>query len=163
MQTADSPKSVLSWRAAADPGPPVRAKLAGPPPGLALLDEMQAAHAQLDPILAALDEALWVTAGWDRVGGLLRRLQATLTRHLAHEEAEALPLISNVLTRGELGQVGRAIARKGGLRQAAVMFPWAQRMPRRKPARVLAQLPAPARLVYRTRWLPRYRRRVPAL
>jgi hypothetical protein len=69
MQTADSPKSVLSWRAAADPGPPVRAKLVGDPAGLALLDEMQAEHAQIDPILAALDEALWVTAGWDRVGG----------------------------------------------------------------------------------------------
>jgi hypothetical protein len=64
MQTADSPKSVLCWRAAADPGLPVRAKLVGDPAGLALLDEMQAEHAQIDPILAALDEALWVPAGW---------------------------------------------------------------------------------------------------
>ena len=69
MQTAASPKSVPSWRAAVDPGPRVRAKLAGDPAGLALLDEMQAAHAQIDPIRAALGEALWVTAGWDRVGG----------------------------------------------------------------------------------------------
>ena len=44
--------------------PPVRAKLAVDPTGLALLDEMQAEHAQIDPILAALDEALWVTVGW---------------------------------------------------------------------------------------------------
>ena len=144
--------------------PPVRAKLIGDPAGLALLDEMQAEHAQLDPILDAVDEALSVNAGWDCVSGLLRRLQATLTRHLAHEEAEALPLISKVLTRGELRQIGRAIARKGGLRQAAVMFPWAlaDAAPETR-QQVLAQLPAPARLLYRTLWLPRYRRRAPAL
>jgi len=143
--------------------PPVRAKLAGDPAGLALLDEMQAEHAQIDPVLAAVDEALSIDA-WDRADGLLHHLQATLTRHLAHEEAEALPLISKVLTGGELRHVCRAIAREGGLRQAAIMFPWALADASSDTRQqVLARLPASARLLYRTRWLPSYRRRAPAL
>jgi len=58
MQTADSPKSALSWRAAADPGRRCAPSWPATSAGLALLDEMQAEHAQIDPILAALDEAL---------------------------------------------------------------------------------------------------------
>jgi iron-sulfur cluster repair protein YtfE (RIC family) len=144
--------------------PPVRAKLAGDPAGLALMEEMEAEHAQIDPLLATVGDAIEVSAEPARLRELLTRLSETLAGHLAHEEAEALPLISKVLTRAELGQIGRAIARQGGLRQAATMFPWA--LSEARPGardRVLAELPAPARLLYRAVWLPRYQRRTPRL
>ena len=38
--------------------PRVRRAAAGRPAGLALLDEMEAEHAQIDPLLAAVDDAL---------------------------------------------------------------------------------------------------------
>jgi hemerythrin HHE cation binding domain-containing protein len=141
--------------------PPVRAKLAGNPGGLALMDQMEAEHAQIDPLLAAIDDALGTRGGRERARPLLTRARGILADHLAHEEAEALPLISSVMTQAELGQIGRAIARMGGLRQVAVMFPWA--LSEATPVvreQVLGQLPAPARLLYRAVWLPRYRRRV---
>jgi len=142
--------------------PPVRAKLAGNPGGMALMDQMEAEHAQIDPLLAAIDDALGTRGGRERIGPLLTRLRGILADHLAHEETEALPLISRVMTRAELSQIGRAIARIGGLRQVAVMFPWALSEARPDVRdQVLGQLPAPARLLYRAVWLPRYRRRVP--
>jgi hypothetical protein len=75
-----------------------------------------------------------------------------------------LQLISSVMSRAEVGRIGIKIARRGGLRQAAVMFPWAlsEASPQIR-GEVLGQLPAPARLVYRAVWLPRYRRRAAAL
>lgn len=142
--------------------PRVRAKLTGNPSGLALMDQMEAEHARIDPLLTAIDDALDTRDGRERIRPLLTRLRGILDDHLAHEEAEALPLISRVMTRAELGQVGRAIARMGGLRQAAVMFPWALSEARPEIRdEVLGQLPGPARLLYRAVWLPRYRRRVP--
>jgi hypothetical protein len=146
--------------------PPVRERLASlqNPAGLALLDEMEAEHGQIDPLLAAVDDALAMHAGRERLRELLGRLQATLAGHLAHEEADMLPLISNVMSRAEVTRIGVKIARRGGLRQAAVMFPWAlSEASPQVSGGVLGQLPAPARLVYRAVWLPRYRRRAAAL
>jgi Hemerythrin HHE cation binding domain len=141
--------------------PPVRAKLAGNPGGLALMDQMEAQHAQIDPLLVAIDDALGTRGSRERIRPLLTRLRGILADHLAHEEAEALPLISRVMTAAELGQIGKAIGRIGGLRQAAVMFPWALSEARPEVRdQVLGQLPAPARLIYRAVWLPRYRRSV---
>ena len=142
--------------------PPVRAKLAGNPSGLALMEQMEAEHARIDPLLAAIDDALGTRDGRERIRPLLTRLRGILDDHLSHEEAEALPLISRVMTRAELEKVFRAIARIGGLRQAAVMFPWALSEARPEVRdQVLGQLPGPARLLYRAVWLPRYRRRAP--
>ena len=146
--------------------PPVRERLTSlkDEAGLALLAEMEAEHGQIDPLLAAVDDALAMNAGQDRLRDLLGRLRETLTGHLAHEEAEMLPLISNVMSRAEVTRIGLTIARRGGLRQAAEMFPWAlaEASPEVR-GEVLAQLPAPARVIYRAVWLPRYRRRTAAL
>lgn len=146
--------------------PPVRARLASlqNQAGLALLEEMEAEHGQIDPLLAAVDDALAMNAGRDRRRELLGRLRDTLAGHLAHEEAEMLPLISSVMSRAEVVRIGVKIARRGGLRQAAVMFPWAlsEASPQVR-GEVLGQLPPPVRLIYRAVWLPRYRRRAVAL
>jgi hypothetical protein len=146
--------------------PPVRARLTSlqNTAGLALVDEMEAEHGQIDPLLAAVDDALAMDTGRDRLRELFGRLQATLAGHLVHEEAEMLPLISSVMSRAEVRRIGIAIARRGGLRQAAVMFPWAiaEASPQVR-GEVLAQLPPPARLIYQAVWLPRHRRRTAAL
>jgi hypothetical protein len=42
----------------------------------------------------------------------LARLRTRLASHLAHEEADALPLISQILSPGELGAIAAAI--RGG-------------------------------------------------
>ena len=77
---------------------------------------------------------------------------------------DALPLISQIMSPGEIGQI--AVAIRGGLsiRHAGTTVPWA--LTDASPGvreQVLSQLPAPARLLYRTVWLPRYARITPAL
>jgi hypothetical protein len=144
--------------------PPVRAKLTGNPAGLALMDAMEDEHKLIDPLLAAIDGALATGTSDTRLRSLLSELRATLASHLAHEEADALPLISQIMTHAELTAIRKTIAKMSGLKQAATMFPWA--LSTASPdvrAQVLRQLPAPARLLYRARWLPRYTRTTPPL
>jgi hypothetical protein len=98
-----------------------------------------------------------------RLRSLLSELGATLASHLAHEEADALPLISQIMTHAELTVIRKTIAKMSGLKQAAATFPWA--LSSASPdvrAQVLRQLPAPARLLYRARWLPRLHPHHPA-
>src|SRR5262249_10954278 len=82
-----------------------------------------------------------------------------LTSHLAHEETDALPLLGQLLSDRELAQLRRALrgqigpAPGGGAAAgpAARTLPWA--LAHATPAlrtQVLGQLPAPARLLYRT-------------
>jgi Hemerythrin HHE cation binding domain len=77
------------------------------------MDQMEAQHAQIDPLLVAIDDALGTRGSRERIRPLLTRLRGILADHLAHEEAEALPLISRVMTAAELGQIGKAIGRIG--------------------------------------------------
>lgn len=144
--------------------PRVRPRLAGDPHGQALLDAMDDEHQLLGPLQAMIDDAFTMNADSGRLRQLLARLQTRLTSHLAHEEADALPLISQIMSPGELGQIAAAI--RGGLsiRHAGTTVPWA--LTGASPGvreQVLSQLPAPARLLYRTVWLPRYARITPAL
>lgn len=142
--------------------PPARAKLAEDPDGLAVLDAMEDEHRLIDPLLAAVDEALDLGASRARLTTLLSRLHTALDSHLAHEETGTLPLISQIMTGAELTGIFKALGRAGGMRQGSVMFPWAlsEAVPETR-ARVLSQLPPPARLLYRAIWLPRYCRRTP--
>jgi iron-sulfur cluster repair protein YtfE (RIC family) len=143
--------------------PAVRAKLAGNADGLALMEAMEEEHSLIDPLLAAVDDALALDAAGPRVSDLLTRLQATLLGHLAHEESAALPLVSSLLTQEELTAINKQFRKLGGLRQAAVMFPWAlsAAAPQTRD-QVLRLLPPPARLLYAFVWLPRYTRRAAA-
>lgn len=93
---------------------------------------------------------------------LLARLRTRLASHLAHEEADALPLISQILSPGELGGIAAAIRGGYGTRRAGTTVPWA--LAGASPdirEHALSQLPAPARLLCRTVWLSRYARTTP--
>jgi iron-sulfur cluster repair protein YtfE (RIC family) len=141
--------------------PLVRAKLAANPEGLALIGAMEREHHLIDPMLVMVGDAMAVNSGWSQVTALLSRLREALEDHLAHEEADTLPLVSEITNPAELRGIFKALGRKGGIRRAAVMFPWA--LSGAGPdlrARVLGLLPPPVRLLYRAVWLPRYRRRV---
>jgi hypothetical protein len=128
------------------------------PAELALLKDMEAEHARLDPLLASYDEAL--TAGASDLAVRAKELGAVLGRHLEHEEEEALPLIQSVMTPRDWRDFGRAMARRQGIRGAANWIPWiTDGMPPSEKRGFLARFPAPLRLVNRLLWSPRYRGR----
>jgi iron-sulfur cluster repair protein YtfE (RIC family) len=144
--------------------PPVQVKLTGDPADLALVEAMEDEHRLIEPVLTAIDEAFTVNTSTEHLRELLTRLQTTLSSHLAHEEAEALPLINEIMSKGELARITRTITRMGGRKRAAVMMPWALADTSADIRRlVLRQLPANWRVLYRAVWLPRYRRNTPVL
>jgi iron-sulfur cluster repair protein YtfE (RIC family) len=138
--------------------PRVRRAAAGRPSGLALLDEMEAEHAQIDPLLTAVDDALTGSGG--NLAGHVAGLASALEWHLKHEEDAALPLIQTVCTPADWRAFASEMRRRQGVKGAAIYVPWildgaapdGQR-------RFLAALPAPVRVISRILWEPRYRQR----
>jgi iron-sulfur cluster repair protein YtfE (RIC family) len=133
---------------------PVLRRELSDPGELASVDAMVEEHRQIPPALAGVDAAL-------RGGGELRApvesLSAVVLDHLAHEEREVLPLLERHLTQAQW----RAFLHKERSRRA----------PRERPefltwildgageqdaVAVLAEMPPPARLVYRRVLKPRY-------
>jgi hypothetical protein len=105
--------------------PRVRVKLAGDPHGQALLDALDDEHQLLGPLQVMIDDAFTMRADPGRLRQLLARLRTRLASHLAHEEADALPLISQTLSPGELGGIAAAIRGGHSTRRAGTTLPWA--------------------------------------
>jgi hypothetical protein len=125
---------------------------------------MEAEHQQIDPLLAAVDDA-FARAGQARradaraISDVTDALATSLTAHLTHEERDGLPLIGIALTSSEWRSVGFKIARKNGLSAGGEMFAWiADGMDPSQAAAAIGTLPPPARLAYRAVWKPRYQR-----
>ena len=78
--------------------PRARAKLAGDPHGQVLLDAMEDEHQLIGPLQAMTDDAFAMDADPGRLRQLLTRLRTRLASHLAHEDAEALPLIGQIMS-----------------------------------------------------------------
>ena len=116
--------------------------------GLALLDEMEAEHAQIDPLLAAVDDAL---AGSDgNLAAHAAGLASALEWHLKHEEDAALPLIQSVCTPGDWRAFAGAMRRRQGVKGAASYVPWIlDGTAPDQQRRFLAALPAPVRVISR--------------
>jgi Hemerythrin HHE cation binding domain len=128
------------------------------PAHVAMLEEMEAEHAVLDPMLEAVDQAL-AFGHYDALGDRVEALAGALDGHLRHEEHSALPLIQHVLTRKDWEAFSRAMARKQGVKGAAIYIPWivdGATGDERK--RFFAQLPPPVRVVNKLVLEPRYRR-----
>jgi len=144
--------------------PQARAKLTGDAHGRALLDAMEDEHQLIGPLQALTDDAFTMHAEPGRLRHLLARLQTKVTSHLAHEEAEALPLIGQVMSEHELGEIAKAIRGGNHLRRTAHTVPWAlAHASAAVRCQVLSQLPPPARLLYRAAWRPRHAHTSPAL
>jgi hemerythrin-like domain-containing protein len=124
------------------------------PDALDVLDAMEAEHEFVDPALAAVKTA--VEAG-EHPADALDRLHSIVYDHLAHEEREAMPLITAVVSPRDWDAFGAKQARSLGLTGAAEFFPWLLRgMDDLQTERVLGVLPAPLRWAYRRRWQPRW-------
>jgi iron-sulfur cluster repair protein YtfE (RIC family) len=138
--------------------PMLRAAIAGPDE-LAVLDAMEAEHAQIDPHLERIDAQTSAGFAVD-AAACVRELAEGLARHMRHEENDALPLIDAYLGRAGWAEFGKSIRATQGISGAAVYLPWLlDGAPANVAKRVLGVLPAPARLVYRAVWRRRYRAR----
>lgn len=138
--------------------PRVRRAAAGRPSGLALLAEMAAEHVQIDPLLAAVDDALAHSPG--DLAAAVARLASALEWHLRHEEDAALPLIQSVCTPTDWRAFADAMRRRQGIKGAARYVPWIlDGMAPEGQRRFLAALPAPVQVISRILWEPRYRQR----
>ena len=121
---------------------------------LQVLDAMEAEHELVDPALAAVDEA--VRRGVHPADAL-DRLNTIVRDHLAHEEAQAMPLIVAAVTPQDWDAFGARQARSLGLTGAAQFFPWLLTgQDDVRTEKVLGVLPAPLRWAYRRRWQPRW-------
>ena len=131
------------------------------PDEVAVMDAMEAEHAQIDPQLERVDRALAERDADGLVDGV-HALAAGLSAHMRHEENEALPLVETYLGPAGWAAFGRDIRRTQGLRAGAAYLPWVldSAAPEMR-AKVLDVLPLPARILCRRVWEPRYRRTVP--
>jgi hypothetical protein len=138
--------------------PALRARLERSASAQSVLDAMEAEHALVDPLLAAVDDA-FARPDDGRIGDATDALTSTLLRHLTHEETDALPLIGVALTASEWRAAGFRIVRRNGLSAGGQMFAWLNDgADPRAAAAVLKTLPPPVRLAYRGIWKPRYSR-----
>lgn len=137
--------------------PQLRQVVGGRRADLALVDEMETEHAQLNPLLAAVD-----TAFDDRpntLADVAQKVKVTLGDHLTHEEDQALPLMQSVLPPADWRGFTAQMRRRQGIRGAAVYVPWVlDGAPLGEQKQFLSALPGPVRLIARKVWEPRYQK-----
>jgi hypothetical protein len=133
--------------------PALREALVGRTEDLALLDEMEAEHAALGPLLETIDDAL------DRGGSAPAAradLAARLHEHLTHEEDSALPLIDRMLNAEQWMHFGEAASARIGP-DMPNFLPWLlDGADAERTRAILGHLPEPARQTYRNDWQPAY-------
>lgn len=122
-----------------------------------LLDDMEAEHAGIDPLIAAIDATLVDRdCGPERLGELTDALATGLCRHLDHEEADGLALIDATVT----DEQWQAFGAEHGKRLAgdiARYLPWLlDDATPETTTRLLGLLPPPVRQAYRDEWQPAF-------
>jgi Hemerythrin HHE cation binding domain len=133
--------------------PVVREAVAGQADDLALLDEMEAEHAALSPLLEAIDEGL---ERGDSAPQARAEMATKLQEHLSHEEDAALPLIDATLTVEQWMAFGQAATERLGPNMAKYL-PWLlDGADEDTTARVLTVIPPPVQEMYRNEWQPAY-------
>ncbi|MEU6585293.1 hemerythrin domain-containing protein [Nocardia sp. NPDC046763] len=137
--------------------PALHRAVAGRPVELALIADMEAEHAHLDPLLASVDSAIAHRA--PDLGARVLELAEVLGNHMRHEEIAALPLIQQELTAADWAAFRSAMARRQGPSGAAVYIPWIldDVTPEERRA-FLAAMPAPVGILNRVAFQPLYRR-----
>jgi hemerythrin-like domain-containing protein len=133
---------------------PVLRRELSEPGELASVDAMVEEHRHIPPALAAVDVAL--RGGGDPPASA-ERLSAVVLDHLAHEEREVLPLLEQHLTRAQWRAFLRKERNRRTPRERPEFLAWIlDSAGEQEAAAVLAEMPAPARLVYRWVLKPRY-------
>jgi hypothetical protein len=137
--------------------PPLRESVAGQPDQLALADALEAEHAVIEPLIAAIDAAAADPgSGRQRFGDIIDELSARLTAHLAHEEADGLPLIDAALTPQQWQHFARVHTQRN-LSDASRYMPWvlSGASPQTLDA-ILRKFPPHLLAAYREQWAPAY-------
>jgi hypothetical protein len=137
--------------------PALRASVADHPDRTALVDALEAEHAAIDPLLAAVDAAAADPAyGHQRFGDIVDELAGQLSAHLAHEESAGLALIDASLTPAEWQHFAQVHTER--IRgDASTYMPWLlnDASPQTLEA-VLGKFPPPLLTAYREQWKPAY-------
>lgn len=135
--------------------PVVRARVADQADRLELLDDMEAEHEALDPLLADIDTALRDhdhDHGHKRLGDLVGELVGKLSYHLDDEESRALPLIDATMTPQEWKVFSEDHRNRVGT-DARQFLPWLlDCVPDEAAAVFLERIPAPMVAAYRDEW-----------
>ncbi len=133
--------------------PVLREALIGRTEDLSLLDEMEAEHAALGPMMEAIDDAL---GSGESAPEARADLAARLEEHLTHEEVAALPVIDGTLDEQQWMQFGEASAARIGP-DLPTFLPWLlDGADADRTAAILGGLPEPAQQAYRNEWQPAY-------
>lgn len=124
-----------------------------------ILDDMEAEHASLDPRIEQIDAAI-TDKNTKALEQGLSVLAKGLSTHMIHEESQALPLLERRLGKAGWDGFAKEIRdQQGGIKGAAEYLPWVlDGATKQLKTQVLKLLPAPARVVYRRVWEPRYRK-----
>ncbi|OAR22556.1 hypothetical protein A8W25_23340 [Streptomyces sp. ERV7] len=142
--------------------PLMRAKLADSPAQLRMLDDMDAEHEAIDPMLEAVEDVL-AQRRQDRLPALIAAVADKLAHHLDHEERAALPIVLEVLSAQEYDTFGAEQRRMLGLKGGALYFPWVlDGASEETKHTALAVVPPPVRFLFKAVWRPRYEKRTRA-
>ncbi len=127
------------------------------PEAVSVLDELEAEHTELDPLIAAAgDRSLPLAERADT----LRSLHEVVNEHLDHEERTAVPLMLLHLTPEDIEADKRQAMEDFGRRRVPLIFGWlASSADADLLAESYADLPVVARVLFRLFWWPAYRRR----
>jgi hemerythrin-like domain-containing protein len=124
------------------------------PGELASVDAMVEEHLHIPPALGAVDAAL---RGGGELMAPVESLSSVVLDHLAHEEREVLPLIERYLTRAQWRAFLLTERARISPRERPEFLTWVlDNASEQDAAAVLAEIPPPARLVYRRVLRPRY-------
>lgn len=137
--------------------PVMQQALAGKPAELALLDDMEAEHAVIDPLLADIDAALADRdSGLERLGGLTDTLYTRLRGHLDHEERDALQLMDITMTSEQWAAFSAEQRTRVG-DDSRFYLPWLlDDMDVARVAGILGKMPEQLKNAYETEWRAAY-------
>lgn len=131
--------------------------LRGVPSSKDELDELEAEHEQLDPLIAAVADR---ARPRDERARALGELQLFLRRHVDHEERIAFPLMLRVLTPEHLAADRRKAVADFRRHGVALVFGWiASCLDDDLLAKSVAEQPLLVRALFRLFWWPSYQRR----
>jgi iron-sulfur cluster repair protein YtfE (RIC family) len=141
--------------------PLLRQRLARSEAALSTLDAMDAEHALIDPLLAAVDGAFGRPDAGD-VPAVTDELITKLSYHMSHEERDAMPMIGEAMSDREWRAVVTGIhksVKSMKTSSVAEFVPWlTDGVPGWRAKTIVTILPPPVRLLYRWVWKPRYDR-----
>lgn len=136
--------------------PMLQTALDGRPDDLAVIEALEAEHAAIDPLLAAIDRSLQDPAGTGDLGDMIDALATALHDHLRHEERAGLPLMAASLTDEQAATFAQANGRRIGA-DAPRYFPWILDGARPDDAvHALSRIPENLRNAYERSWRSAY-------